>query len=87
MFGSEAYGAKIVGRNDYDLTLDVMELDDSESRISFRTQKYLYSSGSTQLLFESYMRLVRAFAARFDAPVDSVPLWHPRDIEIQEISK
>ena len=85
LLGSEAYGTQIVGRNGYDLTLDVMELDDPEPRLSFRAHKYLHSAESTQLLFESYMRLVRAFAARFDAPVDSGPLWHPRDIEMAKI--
>ncbi|RYO86086.1 hypothetical protein DL764_009059 [Monosporascus ibericus] len=82
LFGSEANGTQTVGRNGYDLTLDITELDDSEPRISFRTQKYLYSAESTQKLFESYMRLVRAFAAKFDAPVESVPLWNPNDIEV-----
>lgn len=81
LFGSEANGTQTVGRNGYDLTLDITELDDSEPRISFRTQKYLYSEQATQMLFDSYMRLVRAFAAKFDSPVDSVPLWNPRDID------
>ncbi|KAK8879233.1 hybrid NRPS/PKS enzyme [Apiospora arundinis] len=81
LFGSEANGTQTVGRNGYDLTLDITELDDSEPRISFRTQKYLYSDRANTLLFESYMKMVRAFAAKFETPVDSVPLWNPRDIE------
>ncbi|KAH9905503.1 hypothetical protein F4778DRAFT_803016 [Xylariomycetidae sp. FL2044] len=81
LFGSEANGTQTVGRNGYDLTLDITELDDSEPRISFRTQKYLYSSRATKMLFESYMRLVTAFAANISAPTDSTPLWNPADIE------
>lgn len=81
LFGSEANGTQTVGRNGYDLTLDITELDDSEPRISFRTQKYLYSDRANTLLFESYMKMVRAFAAKFETPVESVPLWNPRDIE------
>jgi hybrid polyketide synthase/nonribosomal peptide synthetase ACE1 len=81
LFGSEVNGTQTVGRNGYDLTLGITELDDSEPRLSFRTQKCLYSAESTRLLFGSYMRLVRAFAATFDVPVDSVPLWNSQDIE------
>ncbi|KAF5861957.1 hypothetical protein ETB97_012280 [Aspergillus alliaceus] len=80
MFGSEASGTPTVGRNGYDLTLDVNEVNGSEIRVSFRTQKYLYSAESTQMLFDSYMRLVTAFASNFDTSVDSVPLWNPRTI-------
>ncbi len=82
LFGSEANGTQTVGRNAYDLTLDITELDDSEPRVSFRTQKYMYSDKSTQMLFDSYMRLVRAFATKFASSVDSVPLWSPKDIEV-----
>ncbi|KAE8150730.1 hypothetical protein BDV25DRAFT_139560 [Aspergillus avenaceus] len=81
MFGSEASGTPTVGRNGYDLTLDVNEVNGTEIRVSFRTQNYLYSAESTQMLFDSYMRLVTAFASSFDTSVDSVPLWNPRDIE------
>ncbi|KAI0484820.1 hypothetical protein GGR56DRAFT_680577 [Xylariaceae sp. FL0804] len=81
MFGGEVTGSQSVGRNGYDLTLDVNEVAGSEIRVSFRTQKYLYSKDSTQLLFDSYIRLVKAFAASFDTPVNDVPMWAPRSIE------
>ena len=80
MFGAEANGAPTVGRTGYDLTLDVNEMNGTDIRVSFRTQKYLYSAESTQMLFESYMRLVKTFAANFDMHVDSVPLWDQKDI-------
>lgn len=81
MFGGEASGEQTVGRNGYDLTLDVNEIDGSETRVSFRTQKYLYSAHATQTLFESYMRLVRSFANDFEVPIGSVSLWEEKDLE------
>ncbi|KAI1344561.1 hypothetical protein F5Y15DRAFT_411391 [Xylariaceae sp. FL0016] len=81
MFGGEVTGSQSVGRNGYDLTLDVNEVAGSEIRVSFRTQKYLYSAESTQLLFDSYLRLVKAFANSFDTNVDAVSLWDQKDIE------
>lgn len=81
VFGTEASGIPTVGRTGYDLTLDVNETTDTDIRVSFRTQKYLYSADATQMLFDSYMRLVKAFAASFDTPVDSAPLWDDKDIE------
>ncbi|KAI1632403.1 hypothetical protein F4809DRAFT_656376 [Biscogniauxia mediterranea] len=81
MFGGEVTGSQSVGRNGYDLTLDVNEVTGSDIRVSFRTQKYLYSAEATQLLFDSYIRLVNAFATSFDTKIESVPLWDPKDIE------
>ncbi|KAL9130831.1 MAG: hypothetical protein Q9217_001083 [Psora testacea] len=66
MFGAEASGAPTVSRTGYDLTLDVNEMNGSDIRVSFCTQKYL---------------LVKAFAANFDLHVDSAPLWDHKDIE------
>jgi hybrid polyketide synthase/nonribosomal peptide synthetase ACE1 len=81
MFGGEASGDQTVGRNGYDLTLDVNEIDGSETRVSFRTQKYLYSAEATQALFDSYMRLVKSFASDFEVPISSVPLWEEKELE------
>ncbi len=81
MFGGEASGTPTVGRTGYDLTLDVEEVNGTDIRVSFRTQKYLYSANSTQTLFDSYMRLVKSFAANFDMHVDSVPLWDHKEID------
>ncbi|ORY13581.1 hypothetical protein BCR34DRAFT_599754 [Clohesyomyces aquaticus] len=81
MFGGEASGTQTVGRNGYDLTLDVNEINGTDVRISFRTQKYLYSASATKTLFDSYMRLVKAFAVNFELPVDSVSLWNQKEID------
>ncbi|KAI4086542.1 MAG: hypothetical protein LQ344_007466 [Seirophora lacunosa] len=81
VFGGEVVGTPTVGRTGYDLTLDVGETNDTDIRVSFRTQKYLYSADATQMLFDSYMSLVKTFAASFDIPVDSAPLWDDKDIE------
>lgn len=82
MFGGEADGHQTVGRTGYDLTLDVNEMNGTDIRVSFRTQKYLYSADATKMLFESYMRLVKAFASNFNLAVDSAPLWEPKAIEM-----
>lgn len=81
MFGGEASGTPTVGRTGYDLTLDVEEIDGTDIRVSFRTQKYLYSASSTRRLFDSYMRLVKAFATSFETHVHSVPLWNHKEID------
>lgn len=44
-------------------------------------QRYLYSKPATEMLFNSYVRLVKAFATNFDTKVDQVPLWSVGDIE------
>lgn len=81
MFGAEASGTPTVGRNGYDLTLDINEINGTEIRVSLRTQKYLYSAESNKMLFESYMRLVTAFGTNFELPVDSVQLWDEAAVE------
>ncbi|KAF2268091.1 hypothetical protein CC78DRAFT_565861 [Lojkania enalia] len=81
MFGGEATGTQTVGRTGYDLTLDVNEINGTDIRVSFRTQKYLYSASATRTLFDSYLRLVKAFAINFELNVDTVPLWDEKEIE------
>ena len=55
MFGAEASGTPTVGHTSYDLTLNVNEMNATDIRVSFRTQKYLYSAFFTQTLFYSYV--------------------------------
>lgn len=50
------------GRTAYDLTLDVTESPDSLV-VLFRTQSGLYDQAATQLLADTYVHLVQAFAA------------------------
>ncbi|KUI61972.1 Polyketide synthase-nonribosomal peptide synthetase [Cytospora mali] len=80
LLGGEAVGTHSVGRNGYDLVVDVNEVAGSSMHVTFRMQKYLYSKPATELLFNSYMRLVRSFATNFDTKVDQVPLWSDEDI-------
>lgn len=81
LFGGEVTGSATVGKNGYDLTLDVNEIDRNDIRVALRLQKYLYSQESTQVLFDSYMRLVKTFAADATCPVSSAALWDPKDAE------
>ncbi|EME40768.1 hybrid polyketide synthetase [Dothistroma septosporum NZE10] len=81
LFGAEVYGAANPGKNGYDLTLEIVEADRNEIHVALRMQKHLYSSSATQRLLDSYMQLVKAFAANFDSPVSSVGLWDPNTIE------
>ena len=81
LFGGEVTGSATVGKNGYDLTLDVNEIDRNDIRVALRLQKYLYSQESTQTLFDSYMRLVKTFAADSTCPVSSAALWDPKEAE------
>jgi hybrid polyketide synthase/nonribosomal peptide synthetase ACE1 len=81
LFGGEVSGTATVGKNGYDLTLDVNEVDRNDIRVALRLQKYLYSQESTQVLFDSYMRLVKTFAADSNSPVSSAALWNPKEAE------
>jgi hybrid polyketide synthase/nonribosomal peptide synthetase ACE1 len=81
LFGGEVTGRATVGKNGYDLTLDVNEIDRNDIRVALRLQKYLYSQESTQVLFDSYMRLIKAFAADASCPVSSAALWDPKEAE------
>lgn len=81
LLGGEAVGTHSVGRNGYDLVVDVNEVASTSMHVTFRMQRYLYSKPATEMLFSSYMRLVKAFATNFDTKVDQVPLWSGEDIE------
>ncbi|KAI3401844.1 hypothetical protein diail_8222 [Diaporthe ilicicola] len=85
LLGGEAVGTHSVGRNGYDLVVDVNEVAGTSMHVTFRMQRYLYSRPATKMLFNSYMRLVRAFATNFDTKVDQVPLWSAEDIESAKI--
>lgn len=81
LFGGEVSGSATVGKNGYDLTLDVNEVDRNDIHVALRVQKYLYSQEATQVLFDSYMRLIKTFAADFNGPVSSAALWDPKATE------
>ena len=80
MFGAETSGTASVGRTGYDITLEVDEVNSSDIQVNFRAQSYLYSAKSTKILFESFMRLVKAFAANFETKVSVPSLWHEEDV-------
>lgn len=79
MLGAQADGVASTGRTAYDLTLDVNEVSGDEIKIAFRTQKYLYSQTSTDILFKSYVRLVKEFASSFDVAPSKVQLFDSAD--------
>ena len=79
MLGAQADGVASTGRTAYDLTLDVNEVSGDEIKIAFRTQKYLYSQTSTEILFKSYIRLVKEFASSFDVAPSKVQLFDSAD--------
>lgn len=85
LLGGEAVGTHSVGRNGYDLVVDVNEVAGTSMHVTFRMQRYLYSKPATEMLFSSYMRLVKAFATNFDTKVDQVPLWSADDIDAAKI--
>ena len=81
MLGAKADGVALTGRTAYDLTLDVNEISGDEIKIAFRTQSYLYSQTSTEILFKSYIRLVKEFSWHFDVVPSKVQLFDPAHIK------
>lgn len=79
MLGAQADGVASTGRTAYDLTLDINEVSGDEITITFRTQKYLYSPTSTEILFKSYIRLINEFASSFDVAPSKVQLFDSAD--------
>ena len=79
MLGAQADGVASTGRTAYDLTLDVNEVSGDEIKIAFRTQKYLYSQSSTEILFKSYIRLVKEFSSSLDVAPSKVQLFDSAD--------
>ena len=81
MLGAHADGVASTGRTAYDLTLDVTEISADEIKVGFKTQRYLYSQTSTDILFRSFIRLVKEFSSRVDVTISEVQLFDPADIK------
>ncbi|KKA18098.1 Hybrid NRPS/PKS protein 1, partial [Rasamsonia emersonii CBS 393.64] len=81
VLGTKADATSSPGRTAYDLILDIRDVAGSGVNIGFRTQKSLYSQEATELLFKSYMRLVRYFASNPAAEVNKAPLFDAADID------
>lgn len=79
LLGAQSDGVSTPGRTAYDLILDISEVG-SEIRITFRSQKSLYSRESTETLLKSYIQLVKSFAANAEASVEKAQLFNPQDI-------
>lgn len=79
VLGGEADGTASVGKTAYDLVLDVNEAN-ANIKVTFRTQKYLYARSATEKLFESFMRMVKVFAANMETDVQRVPTWDENDV-------
>lgn len=79
VLGGEADGTASVGKTAYDLVLDVNEAN-ANIKVTFRTQKYLYACSATEKLFDSFMRMVKVFAANMETEVHRVPIWDEQDV-------
>lgn len=79
VLGGEADGTASVGKTAYDLVLDVNEAN-ANIKVTFRTQKYLYARSATEKLFDSFMRMVKVFAANMETDVQRVPIWDAHDV-------
>lgn len=81
VLGAKADATSSPGRTGYDLILDIRDVAGRGVNVAFRTQKSLYSQEATELLFKSYMRLVRYFANNPAAEVKKAPLFDAADID------
>lgn len=71
-----------VGRNAYDISLDIIENPDGDSLITLKVQKYLYDQSHAEIIMRSYCSLLEAFTADFGLLLNEAPLY--RAVDIQE---
>ncbi|KAI9738829.1 MAG: putative Hybrid PKS-NRPS biosynthetic cluster [Cirrosporium novae-zelandiae] len=70
-----------VGKTGYDLSVDIVENAAGDSKITFRSQKYLYSSGDAEILMKSYISLLEAFSKDPSLQLETPEHFSPSDIE------
>ena len=63
------------GRTAYDITLDVSELNASETLITFRVQKSLYDLSAANLLLETYVHFLDVVTSDVSLPLKAIPLF------------
>ena len=81
VLGKEAVSESVVGRTAYDLVLDINDITDNDLHVTMRCQQYLYSKKTSQMLLDSYVRLLKLFASGRRVNIDKVPVYETRAIK------
>lgn len=76
----EIDGTLVVGRSAFDLSVDIMETPGSGLTIHFRSQKALYSRDATKILLDSYVHMLKSFAANSSLDPSKATLWDQADL-------
>lgn len=63
------------GRTAYDLSLDIIDDTAGQPLLMFMAQSSLYTNRDTEILAQSYVNLVEAFAKEPELVLDQAPLW------------
>ena len=63
------------GRTAYDITLDVADLNASETLVTFRVQKSLYDLSAANLLLETYVHFLDTVTSDVLLPLKAIPLF------------
>ncbi|KAF3759881.1 hypothetical protein M406DRAFT_269792 [Cryphonectria parasitica EP155] len=64
-----------LGKTAYDVTLDVTDNPGSHALVTMRVQKSLYDTAAADLLLETYVHLLHAFASDQSVPSGTPPLF------------
>ncbi|KAL9109110.1 MAG: hypothetical protein Q9227_006201 [Pyrenula ochraceoflavens] len=87
LLGAQSDGVPSPGRTAYDILLDINDVSSTnEIRINIRTQKYLYSRRSTELLLKSYVHLVKGFVSDTRLQLSKTPLLKAPLYDTSDIS-
>ncbi|KAL1966319.1 hypothetical protein VTN77DRAFT_4672 [Rasamsonia byssochlamydoides] len=76
--GTEEYD---VGKNGYDITIQVVDSADGRALIMLQVQSSLYSESDATVLMKSYRWLLEQFSAEPAMKMESASLFSPRDVE------
>lgn len=79
MMNCNAEGETVLGKTAYDLVFDIMEIAGEDISVKIRSQAYLYNQGATEILLNSYVRLLKMFAQAPDTSPQRVQLFDQID--------
>ena len=66
----------------YDVALEVTENINTDTLLSLRLQKQLYSEEHTQVLLRSYLGVLEYMIRGSDKAVDAAPAWSDHDLQV-----
>jgi hybrid polyketide synthase/nonribosomal peptide synthetase ACE1 len=82
LLDAQSWGRQLPGRTANDMILDISDVTGSEIRVNFKTQQYLYSGASTEILLKSFVQLVKTIVSNSKVQLDKLPLFGSLDIKV-----